>query len=224
MHDGYSTTNAAIPQIVTNLKNRGLCPGMIDSNTGRAVAPSGGGETTFALTVTKGGTGSGTVSSSPSGISCGSTCSASYDSGTSVTLTATAATGSTFAGWSGACSGTSTCTVSMSAAQNVTATFNTSGGGTASCTATYTESVWSSGFTGTVAVKAGSAAINGWTVTLNLNGNTITQVWSATQSGSTFTNLSYNGSLGAGATTSFGFNGSYSGTHTAPTVASCTSP
>src|SRR5262249_55282485 len=52
--------------------------------------------------------------------------SASFASGTSVTLTATAASGSTFAGWSGACTGTSTCTVSMTAAQSVTATFNTS--------------------------------------------------------------------------------------------------
>jgi uncharacterized repeat protein (TIGR02543 family) len=79
----------------------------------------------YALTVSKTGTGSGTVTSSPAGISCGSDCSESYASGTSVTLTAAAASGSTFAGWSGACTGTSsTCTVSMSAAQSVTATFN----------------------------------------------------------------------------------------------------
>ena len=61
---------------------------------------------TFPLTVSKGGTGSGTVTSSPAGINCGSTCSATYNSGTSVTLTAAAASGSTFGGWSGACSGT----------------------------------------------------------------------------------------------------------------------
>ena len=63
------------------------------------------------------GTGTGTVTSSPSGINCGSTCSATYSSGTSVTLTAAAASGSTFAGWSGACTGTGTCTVSMTAAR-----------------------------------------------------------------------------------------------------------
>jgi endo-1,4-beta-xylanase len=78
----------------------------------------------IALTVTKSGSGSGTVTSSPSGINCGSTCSASYASGASVTLTATPASGSTFAGWSGACNGTATCTVSMTAARSVTATFN----------------------------------------------------------------------------------------------------
>ena len=80
--------------------------------------------TTFALSVTKAGTGAGTVTSSPAGINCGTTCSANYASGTSVTLTAAAASGSTFAGWSGACTGTGACTVSMTAARAVTATFN----------------------------------------------------------------------------------------------------
>jgi Divergent InlB B-repeat domain len=71
--------------------------------------------------VSKAGTGSGSVTSSPSGINCGATCSASFAAGTMVTLTATAAAGSTFTGWSGACTGT--CTVTMSADQAVTATF-----------------------------------------------------------------------------------------------------
>lgn len=83
---------------------------------------------TFALTVAKAGSGSGTVTSAPSGINCGSTCSAGFASGASVTLTAAAASGSTFAGWSGSCSGTGTCTLSMTAARSVTATFNSSGG------------------------------------------------------------------------------------------------
>ncbi|HEX7490771.1 MAG TPA: polysaccharide deacetylase family protein [Candidatus Limnocylindrales bacterium] len=39
MHDGYATTIAAIPLIVANLARRGLRPGMIDPETGRAVAP-----------------------------------------------------------------------------------------------------------------------------------------------------------------------------------------
>ena len=79
---------------------------------------------TYTLSVSKFGTGSGTVSSNPTGISCGSTCAATYTHGTSVTLSAIAATGSTFTGWSGACSGTSTCTVSMTQAQNVSAGFS----------------------------------------------------------------------------------------------------
>jgi len=79
--------------------------------------------TAFPLMVTVAGTGTGTVSSAPAGISCPSTCTANFNGGTSVTLTATPSSGSTFAGWSGACSGAGTCSVSMTAAQSVTATF-----------------------------------------------------------------------------------------------------
>ena len=80
---------------------------------------------TYTLTVSRAGTGSGTVTSSPAGINCGSDCTEAYNSGTSVTLTATAASGSTFAGWSGGgCSGTGNCSVTMDANKTVTATFN----------------------------------------------------------------------------------------------------
>ena len=79
----------------------------------------------YALSVAREGTGSGTVTSAPAGINCGSTCSASYAAGTQVTLTAQAASGSSFAGWGGACTGTSSsCSVTMSAARSVTASFN----------------------------------------------------------------------------------------------------
>ena len=74
------------------------------------------------LTVTKTGSGTGTVTSTPGGISCGSTCSAPFGI-VPVTLTATAAAGSTFAGWSGACSGTGTCSVAMGSDRAVTARF-----------------------------------------------------------------------------------------------------
>jgi hypothetical protein len=76
------------------------------------------------LTVSKEGAGSGTVTSTPAGISCGATCAFNYTNGTAVTLTATPSSGSSFAGWSGAgCSGTSSCTVTMNAAQTVIASF-----------------------------------------------------------------------------------------------------
>jgi Divergent InlB B-repeat domain len=75
------------------------------------------------LTVTKLGSGSGTVTSSPSGIDCGATCVAAFSNGTTVTLTATPAAGSTFTGWSD-CSGTGTCTVTMDQDRAVTATFD----------------------------------------------------------------------------------------------------
>jgi len=79
---------------------------------------------TFSLTVTKAGTGSGTVTSSPTGINCGGTCSGSYSSGQSVSLAATPASGSVFTGWSG----NSDCTdgsVTVNANMSCTATFNT---------------------------------------------------------------------------------------------------
>src|SRR5439155_10462142 len=58
-------------------------------------------------------------------ISCPGTCTATYNSGTAVTLTAAAASGSAFAGWSGSCTGPSTtCAVTMTAAKSVTATFS----------------------------------------------------------------------------------------------------
>ena len=80
----------------------------------------------FALSITNQGTGIGTVSSSPSGISCGSTCSASFTAGTAVTLTAQPTTGSAFSGWGGACTGSaSSCIVSMDSDRSVTANFST---------------------------------------------------------------------------------------------------
>ncbi|HEY3551561.1 MAG TPA: protease pro-enzyme activation domain-containing protein [Gaiellaceae bacterium] len=75
------------------------------------------------LTVHKSGTGSGKVTSSPKGISCGSTCSVGFAQGTSVILRAKAARGSTFSGWSGACKGKSTCKVTVNAKTSVTAKF-----------------------------------------------------------------------------------------------------
>src|SRR5262245_31188325 len=81
----------------------------------------------FTLTVVKAGTGSGTVTSSPAGLSCDNICiatSAAFDQGTSVTLTASTANDSNFTGWSlEGCSGTGTCTVSMIQARTVRATF-----------------------------------------------------------------------------------------------------
>jgi hypothetical protein len=76
------------------------------------------------LTVTRDGTGSGTVTSNPAGIACGTLCSASYPATTTVTLTAIAASGSKFANWAGACSGAGSCSVSMTTDQAVTATFS----------------------------------------------------------------------------------------------------
>jgi hypothetical protein len=85
-------------------------------------AGDGGSGGPFTLTVHKSGTGGGTVLSTPSGILCGAVCARSFATGASVTLLATANTGSSFGGFSGDCLG-STCTVQMTRDRDVTVTF-----------------------------------------------------------------------------------------------------
>ena len=75
------------------------------------------------MTVVRAGNGSGIVTSAPAGIDCPVDCSQAYPVGTTVTLTPTAASGSTFVGWSGGCTGTGACVVTMSGDVSVTATF-----------------------------------------------------------------------------------------------------
>jgi GH25 family lysozyme M1 (1,4-beta-N-acetylmuramidase) len=80
----------------------------------------------FTLTTSLAGAGTGTVTSSPAGIVCGSAgsaCSAAFPTATVVTLTAAADTGMEFSDWSGDCTGTGACAVTMDAARAVTATF-----------------------------------------------------------------------------------------------------
>jgi cellulase/cellobiase CelA1 len=96
------------------------------------------------------------------------------------------------------------------------------------CTATYkVTGQWNEGFQGEVSVHNGTTATKStWTATFNFgNGQVISQSWGATitQSGAAVTarNAAWNGSLAAGATTTFGFIASHTGTNTPPTV-SCT--
>ena len=101
---------------------------------------------THTLSVTKAGSGAGSVTSSPAGITCGTDCTEAYTQGTSVTLTARPGKGVAFGGWSGACSGTAlTCTVQMSAAKSVTATFGSGGTTTPPPASSYTLSVTKAG-------------------------------------------------------------------------------
>jgi len=100
----------------------------------------------YTLSVTKAGTGLGTVTSSDGFINCGKVCSYNYDSGTEVTLTATPSPGSSFSSWSGCDSSSgNSCTVTMNSSRTATATFtlqagyyklsvSTSGGGTVTST------------------------------------------------------------------------------------------
>ena len=115
--------SAAISSNCPATDQRGVArpAGDCDSGAYQASAAS-----TFALAVSRAGAGSGTVTSSPAGVDCGQVCSANFAAGSTVTLTATPAAGSTFAGWSGSgCSGTGTCQLTISEARSVTATFDT---------------------------------------------------------------------------------------------------
>ena len=129
---------------------------------------------TYALTVTKAGTGTGTVNFNPPNNSFSLPHSETYASGTSVTLTASPSADSTFAGWSGACSGTGSCVVTMDAAKSVTVTFTllVSSGFTMSLTpaAQNINPGESKTYNGTVA-STGGAATPDFYVTLDYYGS-----------------------------------------------------
>jgi hypothetical protein len=157
----------------------GTCVVTITAATS-VTATFGPSTTNFTLTVTKAGTGTGTVTSAPAGINCGATCSASFASGTQVTLTAMAPTGSTFSGWGAPCSGTGTCVVTLTAATSVTATFGPS-------TTNFTLSVTKAG-TGTGTVTSAPAGINcGATCSGSFASGTMVTLTAAPATGSTFT-------------------------------------
>ncbi len=79
------------------------------------------------LTIAKIGNGTGTITSNPAGIDCGTTCTLTVSSGTVVTLTAAPSPSNTFTNWGGVCAaGSATCAVPITADQTVTATFTRS--------------------------------------------------------------------------------------------------
>ena len=107
----------------------GACSGVdictVTMNANKSVTAGFSAAPSHSLSLFLGGNGVGTVASQPSGINCTGPCSASFASGTQVTLTAAPTSGSTFDGWSGACSGAvSTCEVTMNEGRNVTAGFS----------------------------------------------------------------------------------------------------
>ena len=148
--------------------------------------------TTNNLTVTKSGTGVGTVTGSDGLINCGSTCSVNYESGKSVTLTALANNGSIFSGWSGGgCSGTGTCTVTMTAATSVAATF------IPVYNLTVTKSV-----TGAGTITSSDSTINcGSTCSANYDLGTSETLTASATSGYTFTGWLGGGCSGTGTCT-----------------------
>jgi hypothetical protein len=125
--------------------------------------------------------GSGTVTSNPSGINCGSDCSETYIDGASVTLTATPSNNWTFSGWSGSCSGTGTCNLTMNANKSVTATF--SGPFLPDITVTPTSIPFGN-------VNTGSSAEN--TVTVKNDGNANLSIGTVSNPASPFSKISDN--------------------------------
>ncbi|PCI70720.1 MAG: hypothetical protein COB38_06890 [Gammaproteobacteria bacterium] len=112
------------------LQWNGACTGTsscsVDMNTDKTVAavfvevdqePE-----TFTLSLSK--TGNGTISSNPSGINCGSSCTADFDQNITISLTAVASSGYVFDRWTGACTGSNNCSVNMTADRSVAAVFN----------------------------------------------------------------------------------------------------
>lgn len=91
---------------------------------GGGVTDGGSGLQVHAITLARAGTGSGHVTSVPAGIDCSSGCGAQFYAGTIVVLTAVADPGSTFAGWSGACSGIEDCSFAVSGDVSILATFD----------------------------------------------------------------------------------------------------
>jgi Divergent InlB B-repeat domain len=196
---GSTTSNGsgAISQAVTipggasnglgTLDATGASPG---DGASAGFTVSGSGPTTFALTVSKSGNGSGGVTSSPAGIDCGATCQFSFNSGDSVTLTAAADVGSIFTGWSGSgCSGIGTCNVAMTQARSVTATFTLN---------TYALTVSKAG-TGSGSVSSSPAGIScGATCQHSFNYNTSVTLTATADAGAAFAGWSGSGCSGTG--------------------------
>jgi hypothetical protein len=93
---------------------------------------------------------------------------------------------------------------------------------TGTCRVTYGTNVWNTGFTATVTVaNTGAGAIDGWALGFSLpSGQSITSSWNAALTGTsgaiTARNAAHNGNIPAGGSTSFGFQGTYSGTFAGP--------
>ena len=116
---------------------------------------------------------------------------------------------------------------STPASPPVSASVTTPPAGTRTCSASYAVTgQWAGGFQADVKITAGTSAISGWTVRWNFgNGQQISSAWGATVTSSgtavTAANAAYNGSVGASASTSFGFIGTWTGSNAVPTL-TCT--
>jgi hypothetical protein len=126
-YEFYAYTGAYDPVTHEALCADGLCNAPADAEVGDYVGAQMAAANVNVPAVTVAKAGNGSVSSTDRNISCGSKCASFYDAGATVTLVASASSGSAFVGWGGACTGSqTTCTVTVNDSQTVTATFATS--------------------------------------------------------------------------------------------------
>jgi phospholipase C len=151
--------------------------------------------TTYQLTVTVPAAGSGTVTSSPAGINCPGTCSASFAQGAKVTLTATPGSNYFFGGWNGNCTGTGICTITLTAAATVSALFNAGNGITVTLAGTGTGTVTSA----PAGISCGTTCSSSFppntqvTLTETPSGNSIFSGWIGACSGTGACTIMLNG-------------------------------
>ena len=153
--------------------------------------------TLYQLAVTAPTTGAGTVTSTPLGINCPGTCSASFSQNTQVTLTATAGTNYSFGGWSGSCSGTGTCNLTMTAAASVTPVFNPNSGVSVTAPAAGAGTITSSpaGISCPTTCTASFAPNTQLTLTATPGNNYTFGGWGGSCSGTGTCSLTVNGSV-----------------------------
>jgi acetylxylan esterase len=205
------------------------------------------GTATFTWTISAGSTGGNTVTVTSPGNQAGTVGTAASvqvhatDSGSGQTLTYSAAglpAGLSISASTGAITGTPTAAGTSSV--TVTATDGTGakgtaaftwtisasggGGGSSTCHVAYTlNSSWPGGFTAQVAISnTGTTAINGWSVTFTFPGDekitsNFNGSFSQTGENATLTNASYNGTIAAGASTTDGFQGTWTSSVASPT-------
>jgi len=124
-------TGFASPVTVSGLSNGSTYSCTVHGTNGLGVGPESSASNAAtpsptsppALIVTTAGAGFGAITSTSPGIACPGDCLETYATGTTVTLTAVASSGSTFIGWLGACAGTAPWAVSINGLTNVSATF-----------------------------------------------------------------------------------------------------
>ncbi len=115
--------NASIPDIAMSSATKAQAVWLQSNGSNQIVTAIEGDDAPNQYTLTVSRSGSGLVTSNPSGISCGSVCTFSFTQGTPVSLSASVEAGQNFIGWSGACQGAGTCSVTMNSNLSVNARF-----------------------------------------------------------------------------------------------------